>query len=274
MARVIAIANEKGGVGKTTTTHTLGNAFVTMGKRVLLVDADPQGNLTTACGFDGDELGEREITLAHVLADNVAIKDAIVSDNPALVASNHFLQRLNDVLVKEEDPPIRLRAHLRMVLDDYDYILIDCGPGITMSTLNAFGAADQILIPTCLDDYSLRGIQRLYTTISRFAEVHNPRLRVIGILPTKFAKHYQSEREHLSDLTHHFGMKTKIFEPIPLTGWVNNHVSKIKSIVSARPHSAGAKNYMQLARDIEHLRQHTPGTDVDVGRPTPSVETA
>jgi len=276
MATVIAIANEKGGVGKTTTTHTLGNAFVSLGKRVLLVDADAQGNLTAACGFDADALGDEEQTLAHVLADNTDIKSAVVGENPSLIASNHLLQRLNDVLVKEDDPPTRLRSHLRIVLKYFDYILIDCGPGITQSTLNAFGAADNILVPTCLDDYSLKGIERLYATINRFAEVHNPRLRVMGILPTKYNKQYLSERNHLNDLASHFGSQIRIFEPIPLTGWINNHVSKVRSIVSSRPTSIGAKNYMKLARDIESMTQEKSSVDldVDVGNKEKTVEIA
>ncbi|MGQ7848663.1 ParA family protein [Granulosicoccus sp. 3-233] len=265
MARIIAIANEKGGVAKTTTAHTLGNAFLSMGKRVLLIDADAQGNLTDACGFDADALGEEHKTLAHVLTGQTPIAQAIVGKELHVLASNQFLQRLNDALVRESEAPTRLRSYIRAIANNYDYILIDCGPGITQATLNAFGAADHILIPTRLDRYSVKGIERLANTISRFAEEHNPRLRVLGVLPTMFQKNYKTERDYLSQLRHHLGLQTPVFEPIPMTGWVNNQVSKIKSIVSSRPTSIGAQNYMLLAHTIDGAPVAAPHLDVDVG---------
>lgn len=128
-----------------------------------------------------------------------------------------------------------------------------------------FGAADQILIPTRLDRYSVKGIERLASTISQFAEEHNPRLRVLGVLPTMYRKNYKTERDYLVELKHHLGLQTPVFEPIPMMGWVNNQVSKIKSIVSSRPTSVSAQNYMLLAQMIDDASTRTPSLDVDVG---------
>ena len=251
MARIIAIANQKGGVAKTTTTHTLGCALVEEGRRVLLVDADAQGNLTAACGHVPDELADAERTLAHVLAGNTAIEEAIVGSDPALLGCNNLLNTVNDALVREDDPPTRLREYLRPVLERYDYVLIDCGPGITRATQNAMSAADRILIPTKLDERSVSGIRELLQTIERLAARHNPRLRVLGLLPTIYDRNYRSERDHLATLRREFGRSVPVFEPIPRTGWVNNQVSRAKSIITSRPSIASARNYIELARRID-----------------------
>lgn len=258
MARIIAVANEKGGVAKTTTTHTLGFAFAEMGKRVLLVDADAQGNLTAACGYDGDELAEQEMTISHVLAGDKAIDKAIVGENPSLLGSNALLTELNNALVKADVKPLLLRQYLDPLRDYFDYILIDCGPGITQATLNAFGAANNILVPTKLDDRSVAGIKKLFNTIDLFARSHNPRLRVAGILPTIYDKNYKSERDHLANLEKHFSNIAPVFEPIPRTGWINNQVSKARSILSSRPKTLSAKNYAKLADMIEQLGEQQP----------------
>lgn len=267
MTRVIAIANEKGGVAKTTTTHTLGFALAELGKRVLLIDADAQGNLTAACGYDGDELAEQEMTISNVLAGDTAIEKAIVGENPALLGSNALLTDLNNALVKADVKPLLLRQYLQPLREHFDYVLIDCGPGITQATLNAFGAANNVLVPTKLDDRSVAGIKKLFSTIDLFTRSHNPRLRVAGILPTIYDKNYKSERDHLEDLKTHFAGIAPVFEPIPRTGWINNQVSKAKSILSSRPKTLSAKNYAKLAAEIEALGEQQP-------TPSKSVATA
>ena len=251
MARVIAIANQKGGVAKTTTTHTLGCALVELGRRVLLIDADAQGNLTAACGAVPDDLAAESKTLAHVLAGSAEIEEAIVPGNPALLGCNSLLNTVNEALVRADDPPTRLRDYLQPVLDTVDYVLIDCGPGITRATVNAMSAADRILVPTKLDERSVSGIRELLQTIERLAARHNPRLRVMGLLPTIYDRNYRSERDYLETVRREFGHAVPVFEPIARTGWVNNQVTRAKSIITAKPGIASAKSYLALARLID-----------------------
>ena len=251
MARTIAIANQKGGVAKTTTAHTLGCALVELGRTVLLVDADAQGNLTAACGYAPDELAERGQTLAHVLSGESAIAEAVVGTEPAVLGCNHLLNTVNDALVRLDEPPTRLRDYLREIDERYEYILIDCGPGITRATQNAMTAADRVLIPTKLDERSVSGIHELIATIERLRAHHNPALRVLGLLPTIYDKNYRSERDHLETVRETFGRSVPVFEPIPRTGWVNNTVNRARSIVTSRPTIASARSYLALARRID-----------------------
>ena len=256
MARVIAVANQKGGVAKTTTAHTLGCALVELERSVLLIDADAQGNLTSACGYVPDELAEKRRTLAHVLAGDTDIESAIVPGEPALLGGNSLLNTVNDLLVREDEPPTRLREYLKPIANAYDYVLIDCGPGITRATQNAMSAADRVLIPTKLDERSVSGIHELLQTIERLAAKHNPRLRVLGLLPTIYDRNYRSERDFLEHVRGEFGRSVPVFEPIARTGWVNNRVSWARSIISARPSSASAKSYLDLARRIDRDERH------------------
>lgn len=258
MARVIAIANQKGGVAKTTTTHTLSCALVERGRTVLLVDADAQGNLTAACGEDPDALAADQRTLSHVLAGNTRIEDAIVDGSPALLGCNSLLNTVNEALVRQDTPPTRLRDYLHPIVGRYDYILIDCGPGITRATQNAMSAADQILIPTKLDDRSIDGIKELLRTIERLSALHNPRLRVLGLLPTIYDRGYRSERDHLERLQTEFGHTTSVFDPIPRTGWINNQVSRARTIITSRPSIVSARNYAELARRIDVIGSTAP----------------
>ena len=188
MARIIAIANQKGGVGKTTTAVNLGASLAATHRRVLLVDLDPQSNATTGCGLDKHRL---KATTANVLLDESPLADAVRTlkfDNVAfdIAPASGDLTTAEVRLVSEFGREHRLKKALEQIAEDYDYILIDCPPALNLLTVNALAAADGVIIPMQCEYYAMEGLSALTDTIRRIRETVNPHLAIEGILRTLY----------------------------------------------------------------------------------------
>ena len=205
MAQVIAVANQKGGVGKTTTCVNLTASLTATQRRVLLVDLDPQGNATMGSGLDKREL---EKTVCDVLLDGVpageVLKPSAHGDYTVLPA-NQELTAAEVELLTLPDREFRLSAALEPVRDRFDYVLIDCPPAINMLTVNALAAADSVLIPMQCEYYALEGLSALVDTIEQIRDTANPKLEIHGILRTMFDPRNNLANEVSSQLLSHFG---------------------------------------------------------------------
>ena len=249
MTRVIAIANQKGGVGKTTTTISLGSALSELGTRVLLVDMDPQGTLSVALGVHGIEK-----TIYDVLRDaELGIEDVIVptSANCDLVPSNIHLAGAEVELLNEPGREFILKGKLAAIEHSFDYILIDCPPSLGMLTLNAFTSANEVLIPVQAQYLAFRGMQLLLNTIDKVKARVNPNLEVMGILPTFFDKRTRHSKEVVEQLQEHYREKV-INIPIPATIKFADTTTAGESILTFSSSSAAAAAYRRLAREVHN----------------------
>ena len=183
MTTVFAVANQKGGVGKTTSSVNLAASLAATRKKVLLVDIDPQGNATTGSGVDKFET---DYTIYDVLCDDVPIEQAVTGTPEesgfALIAANGDLTAAEVQLLDLKSKEFRLRNALARIRDDYDYILIDCPPSLNMLTVNALTAADSVIVPIQCEYYALEGLTALMNTIEKIRSVLNPKLHIGGLL--------------------------------------------------------------------------------------------
>ncbi len=249
-AKIIAITNQKGGVGKTTTTVNLSASLAATKRRVLLVDLDPQGNATMGCGVNKNELSG---SACEVLLEEMTVADTIVRlDTPGfdLLPSNSDLtaaevQLLNSGASREQ----RLKNALQPVVSDYDYILIDCPPALNMLTINALAAADGVLIPTQCEYYALEGLSALLNTVQQIKEAVNPDLRVEGYLRTMFDPRNNLANDVSSQLIMHFG--EKVFRTvIPRNVRLAEAPSFGVPAIIHDKHSRGAMAYLALAGEM------------------------
>lgn len=207
MGKILAITNQKGGVGKTTTSVNLAASLVATKRRVLLVDLDPQGNATMGSGVNKNTLG---VTSCDVLLGEVSITDAALKVEQAgytLVPSNSDLTAAEVALMNIPEREARLRNALKPVQENFDYIIIDCPPTLNMLTINALAAAHGVIIPMQCEYYALEGLTALLDTIEKIRETLNPGLRIEGLLRTMFDPRNNLANDVSSQLVSHFGEK-------------------------------------------------------------------
>jgi chromosome partitioning protein len=243
---VIALANQKGGVAKTTTTLNLGVAFAEQGHSVLLIDLDPQGNLTMSQGLNPDVI---ERSMFDVLVHRVPMEEVVETREVDIAVSSIDLAGAELALSSMMGRERALEKALAPVRDRYDYVLIDTPPSLGLLTINAFVAADGVLVPVQTEYLSLRGLVQLENTLSMVRENLNPRVEIIGILPTMFDKRLLHSREAVDILNENFGdliFKTKIrktvrFAEAPVKG---------ESVLKYDPTGEAAALYRDLAKEV------------------------
>ena len=262
MAKTIAIANQKGGVGKTTTAVNLAAVLASSEAPVLLVDADPQGNATSGVGIQRGSF-RRSVYHCVVLGDPVA--EAILeTDIPYLkvLPANKDLAGAEVELVDLEKREFRLRQALESVEADYQYIIVDCAPSLGLLTLNALTAATSLLVPIQCEYYALEGVTELFDTLARIRRLHNPALTIEGILLTMYDERTNLSAAVASDLRDFYGQQ--VFETvIPRNVRLAEAPSYGKPITLYDVHSKGAEAYVQLAKEI--IAHDTKGVGSGVG---------
>jgi chromosome partitioning protein len=251
MAKSIAVANQKGGVGKTTTAVNLAAVIASWGHRVLLVDADPQGNATSGIGI---ERGSFRRGLYHsIVLDQPISSVALPTSIPSLkvVPSNKDLAGAEIELVEVEHREFRLKSALAAVEADYDHVIIDCPPSLGLLTLNALTAAKSLLVPIQCEYYALEGVTELFDTLARIRRIHNPGLMIEGLLLTMYDERTNLSAAVAADLRDFYGLQ--VFQTvIPRNVRLAEAPSYGKPIISYDAHSKGAEAYSQLAREIIH----------------------
>ena len=249
MARIFAITNQKGGVGKTTTCVNLAASLAATKRRVLLIDLDPQGNATMGCGVNKHDVAR---SAYDVLLGEASIAETLIktdSENLAVIPSNSDLTAAEVALMNIEGREYRLRDALDKVIDDYDYVLIDCPPSLNMLTLNALTAAQGVIIPMQCEYYALEGLSALVETIEQLRATVNPQLEIEGLLRTMFDPRNRLANDVSAQLDTHFGDKvyrTLIPRNIRLAEAPSHGLPVIEYDKSSR----GAVAYLALAGEI------------------------
>lgn len=251
MARVICVANQKGGVGKTTSSVNIAAALTELGRRVLLIDMDPQGNASSGLGLKKYENQNRSIyqVLIGEMTPDAASQPAAIPGLDVITA-NPDLVGAEIELVDMPQREFRLRQALQPLQDKYHYILIDCPPSLGLLTINAFSAADTFLVPLQCEYYALEGLSQLLNTAGLIKKSLNTNLRIEGILLTMFDTRNNLSHQVVSEIQSHFG--DKVFSSvIPRNVRLSEAPSHGQSILQYDPKSIGAKKYRELAIELD-----------------------
>jgi chromosome partitioning protein len=249
MGKIIAIANQKGGVGKTTTSINLAASLGVLEKKVLLIDADPQANATSGLGIDVESV---EIGTYQLLEHTNTAKEAIIkTDTPNLdiIPAHIDLVAIEIELVDKEEREYMMKKAILNLKDDYDFILIDCAPSLGLLTLNALTAADAVLIPIQCEYFALEGLGKLLNTIKSVQKIHNPELDIEGLLLTMYDSRLRLSNQVVEEVQKHFN--EMVFHTIIQRNVrLGEAPSYGESIINYDAGSKGASNYLSLAKEI------------------------
>lgn len=249
MTRILAVTNQKGGVGKTTTSINLAASLAAAGRRILLIDLDPQGNATMGSGVEKNAL---TVTVYHLLLGTKKISDVRIvatSGKYDLIPANRDLAGAEVEMVNLNHRESRLKISLEMIRNEYDYILIDCPPALNLLTLNGLCCADAAIIPMQCEYYALEGLSDLVNTIKKVRAKLNPSLRIEGILRTMFDPRNILAQQVSDQLLHHFGKK--IYRTvIPRNVRLAEAPSFGRPVMYHDKLSKGAQAYLALAEEI------------------------
>ncbi len=247
MAKIIGVANQKGGVGKTTTAVNLASALGVLEKRILLIDADPQANASSGLGVE-----EINFSTYHLLEHSAEASKCILpttSPNVDIIPSHIDLVAAEIELVDRENREYMMREALKSIKDQYDYIIIDCAPSLGLITINALTAADSVIIPIQCEYFALEGLGKLLNTIKNVQKIHNPDLDIEGLLLTMYDSRLRLSNQVVEEVNSHF--PEMVFETIISRNVrLSEAPSFGESILSYDAESKGAIQYIQLAEEV------------------------
>jgi len=252
MGKVISVSNQKGGVGKTTTSLSLAASLGVLEKKVLLIDADPQGNATSGIGITGNDFTKSSY---DVLLNQCEINESIIktkSPNLDIIPANIDLVAVEIELVDTKKREYMLTKMLDKIKKDYDFIIIDCPPSLGLITMNALTASNSVIIPIQCEYYALEGLGKLLNTIKGIQQVHNEKLEIEGILLTMFDSRLRLSNQVKDDVKKHFS--DMVFSTvIPRNVSLGEAPSHGESIIVYNSTSKGSKSYIKFAQEVINL---------------------